>query len=296
MKKLFCLLLCLTLLCCTALPAAAVEDNEITWQEAVQQLKQEETIEELWLPKMAPSFMFKKVTAYTDGANSYAISGYTELMDAKLYLRIAFVPANAEAPRADFSPYFAMCKQKGADLSIDESVWANWSTDDEVSYVQPYKIREGHMSTRTQKYRFNNVKPFEYKGLPALFNGWLFNSYMGSDIQTPSDGMGEIVLPVSDSLWMTVVISRYDDGRWTAEQIADLPGSVLDQLGLTTTGDADLNGQVNAVDGLLTLKHAVQKAEIADELAFALADWDDDGALDAGDALHTLQKAVGKAR
>ncbi len=279
MKKLICTVLSLVLLCCAALPAAAVKDNKITWQEAVQQLKQEETIEELWLPKMAPSFSYSKTSTVVDG--SYLYSGFTKMLGRNVWLQIAFVSVNSESPSANMSPYFAMCKQKDEPLSIEDAVWSDWSQGDHVSYTSFEKL----------SYSYYGSNPFEYKGKTGLYNGWVVGS-------TPliGAGMEEIILPVSELYWMVISFVPYGDNTKPEEDKEAFPAALLDQLGLTTTGDADLNGQVNAVDGLLTLKHVVQKAEIADELAFALADWDDDGALDAGDALHTLQKAVGKAR
>ena len=58
------------------------------------------------------------------------------------------------------------------------------------------------------------------------------------------------------------------------------------------TGDVNMDGQINAADALLVLKHAVGKTVLSDEAQF-YGDANCDDTLDAVDALWILQAAVG---
>ena len=60
-----------------------------------------------------------------------------------------------------------------------------------------------------------------------------------------------------------------------------------------TPGDVNNDGEINAADALLALKAAVGKAELTEAQSLS-ANVNGDARIDAADALLILQRAVGK--
>ena len=303
MKNLICTVLCLALLCGAALPAAAEEQTPLTAAQVIAQLKSNDAVGELWFPVMREGFAFNELEIGADGSYRFLtkptdITAPNKAPYGLTLVQAAFVTAYNTDAR--FSPYQTALRKAGAANSLSLSDEAADLLVYEQSTVQYIDPNPAPAKRRSISYRYYGIAGSE--AWPnCKVSGWEYAQWINGDVLGGS--MLEVLVPVSKqyllSLTLTVIGDTSYDGLPRREDgTVDFVAFFMQQLDFryVTTGDADLNGQVNAVDGLLTLKHAAQKAEITDELAFALADWNDDGALDATDALHTLLKAVGKAR
>ena len=303
MKNLICTVLCLALLCCAALPAVAEEQTPLTAAQVIAQLKSNDAVGELWFPVMREGFAFNELEIGADGSYRFLtkptdITAPNEAPHGWTLVQAAFVTAYNTDAR--FSPYQTALRKAGAANSLSLSDEAADLLVYERSGVQYIDPNPAPAKRRSISYTYYGIVGSEaWPNCKA--SGWAYGRWKDGDVVTGS--MVEVLVPVSKQYLLSIALMAIgdttDDGLPRREDgTVDFVAFFMQHLDFrfTTLGDADLNGQVNAVDGLLTLKHAVQKADITDELAFALADWDDDGALDAGDALHTLQKAVGKAR
>ncbi len=301
MKKLLCMLLCLTLLCGAALPAAADqaadEPTALTMLDCLREIKQDEFGDAYWLPLWQGHAELEGFEMLLSGVCCWDYQVETELFSGHVVVG-AHPPITGAFLAERFSPFQQlMLTHHGDPMQIQSQPLAACRHEEAISvivYNTGVVASPAIVKTESKTYGlfFDRAAVGEYAGSPAAYLQYIRRRPPAGDPYTCS---AELAVSKSPYCLMSVRLFGWQyKGTDNPFETLDLPK--LLGLSFTTTGDADLNGQVNAVDGLLTLKHAVQKAEIADELAFALADWNDDGALDATDALHTLQKAVGKAR
>ena len=287
MKQTLSLLLVWALLCsCFLLPAGAEETHSPTLGELVAQLKAEETVEELWVPV----FDAKSRRTITDLVITEAGSYYFKVQQpddcAYPIYCISFVTADNNDAR--ISPYQVLMKQKYPDSSLalrweqvqsitlgDEVVYQNQTEDVEKTFTAGCAIMG------------------EYRNRPMVVSDWQICARRMGDICL--GWCCEGVIGLSDTMAASAICTDATvlGAASSVEEFYSYVAANL-ELGFTTLGDADTDGQVDAADALAILKHSVGKSEIADALAFLMADTDDSGTLDAADALSALRIAVGK--
>lgn len=222
---------------------------------------------DIWIPLLPEEYKIKSITTIPNGSYYYTINSPT---DEDMNITQISLIKNSVDDDGDYVPSFYTHLLKEQAFSI------NPQTVELMSNHQKFTI---NTSTHSYTVQATQAKYGTLLNRPALFLSYA--SYFkplnvgGHYTYNP---FGETVIQLSSNQLLSVCHGLSLEG---------LPFT------LTTFGDADLNGFVDAKDALQILKHIVGKKAIDNQDAFFLCDFDQSQSLTAKDALAILRKAVG---
>ena len=287
MKKIIAMFLSLLMVLMILPMGLAEEAAPLTTLDIVKQLKNNHSVEDIWVPVLPQQYVIKDFTVNDDGTYVFYVKNQQE--NATKMQSIAILPLTVALNETTiYSGYQYYLLQQGiSSYPVSQEI---------VDGVIAKKKFTWNKSARTRisvSYKF--ARPLaEYQNYPTAHLYFDYTKRVDGDIGFSS--VHEMIMGIH-SQTIASVIYDYTPPAGTTSIPQDVwIQTVQDDMAVefVTCGDADGNKKVNAVDALTILKHEVQKAPITDELSLLLADFDGNGTVNASDALLTLRKVVGK--
>ena len=223
---------------------------------------------EIWIPLLPEGHEVTEITVTPNG--SYYFTLKKDIANGKTLEKIAVIHNTPKtAPRDNLSFYEYMLGEKAFAITpqtVDQIPRANHKMENQTT-AYSFQVLDAVYTTFLSRPSLCLFYNYEHKSL-------------GVDDFGTFGTLSETVVELNSQQVLSAWI--YPTGS------CELP------LTVTTFGDGDTDGFVNAKDALLVLKHSVNKAKIEDPNAFYLCDFDQTQTLTANDALYILKKAVGK--
>lgn len=287
-KTMICLLVSISLLMLSftlnilVFPALGEEASKESY---VEQLKSQSACSEIWYPVLSDFYKIESLTIRDNGSYTYKLSWNKTNVPNAFPASIAFVNSQPD----------------GVSLQEEKLVWNSkykmfWEQMGKDSFQltaingETFQILMEQQSIPLMNHNYLWVQErsgiYPYKQDQNLF---VLHCYLGTQ-SGPSislDGLYlETVIPLSSKQYFASCTVGRNQGT-------EVKGDGLEEfraIRFATMGDANLNGEVNAVDALEILKASVRKTQITHKEAFALSDFDGNGILNADDALKRCKK------
>ncbi len=283
MKKLVAVLLAITLFLVGFSALAETQPAASINHELLAALLEQYDHQEIYFPSVSELYSYQGVEVNPGRDYSFAVKNYYGI--SAFIESISVIPRRAKPEEVVCSPYYATLAKNQRDPFVVNQETARWLEENYRN--SPVEIVVNQTDYLCHYNEFGMIEHGLYQGKPAVFGYWQYIVEVDGK-KSYGDWM-ELLVQVSDDVLVSVMI-RPLYGEIFLENLAD----ELTGLDFVRLGDANRNGNVDAVDALATLKHAVQMEEITDPTAFLMADCDQNLKLDAVDALKTLCIAVGK--